>query len=160
MPEQSMVLSQNKDLEKQGKKFTKWCEAFLNPESPTKGNATKSALTVYKKSKYHTAAAIGHQNYKKLQLTGLAFEEADGRGIEAWYKILAAKAMNGSYEQVADFMERIGILEKPTKIPANQNNLQFNFGNLAEQFAQARRERGLDVPDQNKNGQITVNDRS
>lgn len=148
MTEQSNLptIIEPKDAKIAQKKYDKWCEAFLNKKSPTYGNATQSALAVYKTKKYYSAAVIGSQNLKKLKVTGLEFEEAEGRGVEAWFKILASKAMNGTYEQVADFMQRTGMIEKPLNGPATQLNQQFNFGNLAEAFVQARKERGLEVP--------------
>lgn len=138
--------SQKKIIAEQGKKFQKWCEYFLDPKSDTHGNATKSALKAYKTKKYFNAGAIGHQNYKKLQNMGVTFSEAEGISIKEWYKIAASKALKGSYEQTIDFMREIGILEKPSNVPSNQVNQQFNFGDLAESFAQARKERGLDTP--------------
>lgn len=125
-------------------KFERWCKHFLDPKSPTKGNATQSALAVYGSKNYHTAGAIGHQNYKKLQLTGLAFVEEDGLSVKELWRIAAAKAVKGSYEQTIDFMQRLGIIDKDN---ANGNQLyqQFNFGDLAEQFTRARQERGLPV---------------
>jgi hypothetical protein len=128
------------------KKFELWCNLFMNKKSDTYGNATQSAIKAYKlKAKqYSSAGVIGHENLKKLKGIGLRFEENDGRTVQDWYKILASKALKGSYEQTIDFMQKMGFLDKDTNIPANQNNVQVNFGNLAEQFAQARKERGLD----------------
>jgi len=138
--------SQKKIIETQGKKFKNWCAYFLDPQSESYGNATKSALKAYKTKKYFNAGAIGHQNYKKLQNMGMTFSEVEGISVQEWYKIAASKALKGSYEQTIDFMREIGILEKPSNVPANQLNQQFNFGDLAESFAQARKERGLDNP--------------
>lgn len=116
----------------------------MDPKSPSKGNATKSALLVYGSKNYHTAGAIGHQNYKKLQLTGLAIVEEDGLSIKELWRIAAAKAVKGSYEQTIDFMQRLGIIDKDNG-KGNQLYQQFNFGDLAEQFMQSRRDRGLPI---------------
>lgn len=128
------------------KKFELWCNLFLNKSSQTYGNATQSAIKAYrlKKKQYHSAGVIGHENLKKLKNFGLRFEENDGRTVQDWYKILASKALNGSYEQVADFMQKMGMIDKDSNVPQNQINQQFNFGDLAQEFAKARRERGLD----------------
>lgn len=126
-------------------KFDLWCKHFLDPDSPTRGNATKTAIFVYKSQNYHTAGSIGHQNYKKLQLAGLALEELEGRGIADWYRIAAAKAVKGSYEQTIDFMQVLGIIPKDGQGPTNQINQQFNFSDLAESFRAARIERGLPI---------------
>lgn len=128
------------------KKYEKWAELFLDPQSPTYGNATQSALKVYKVKKYDHASSIGAQNYRKLKDTGLKFvEDEAGIPIKEWWKIAAAKAVKGSYEQTMSFMERLGIIDPVSVVPANQNNFQFNFADLAASFTQARRERGLPV---------------
>ena len=49
-------------------KYQRWVEAFLNKDDPeTYGNATKSALKVYRSSSYNVAAQIGFQNLKKYK---------------------------------------------------------------------------------------------
>jgi len=148
MPEQetSLVVPSEKDIAKAKKKFERWCDAFLDPKSNTYGNATKSALAVYKTKKYHSAGQIGHENLKKLERLALVFSENNGVTAQDWFKIAASKAVSGSYEQTVDYMQRLGILEKPTNVPSNQVNQQFNFGDLAETFTQARKERGLSIP--------------
>lgn len=126
------------------KKFDKWCKLFLDPKSSSYGNATQSALRVYKVKNYYTAGSIGSQNYNKLKDLGLAFVEQEaGISVKEWWKILAAKAVKGTYEQTADLMQRLGIMDKPTQGPMVAQ--QFNFGDLAEQFTKARQERGLPV---------------
>ena len=49
------------------KKFKDWCKYFLDPESETYGNKTKSAMKAYKSKLYTTAGQIGWENYKKLE---------------------------------------------------------------------------------------------
>lgn len=131
---------------KETKKFKDWCNYFLDPQSETRGNATKSALRAYKTKKYHSAGQIGHENLKKLENLGLFFSEQNGITALEWHKILASKAIKGTYEQTIDYMQRIGLIEKDGNVPRNQINQQFNFSNLAEQYALARKARGLDAP--------------
>jgi len=131
------------ELKKHGNKFYKWTQEFLNPKSKTYGNATKSAMEVYNCKNYAVAGAIGCENFKKLKNLGVTFTELGEVSIQEWYRVLAAKALKGGYEQTKDFMETFGLIEK-SGAPQNQNNFQFNFGNLAEAFSQARKERGLD----------------
>lgn len=126
-------------------KYEKWCKLFLDPKSDTAGNATQSALKAYSTKNYGSASSIGHQNFRKLQFTGLAFVESEGLTVREWYKIAAAKAVKGSYEQTIDFMTRLGIITPLPTTAANQNNFQFNFADLAETFRAARIERGLPV---------------
>lgn len=126
-------------------KYQKWCKLFLDPKSETVGNASQSALKVYKVKNYGSASSIGYQNFRKLQVTGLEFLESEGLTIREWFKIAAAKAVKGSYEQTIDFMQRIGIIPKDSQGPTNQFNQQFNFADLAETFRKARIERGLPV---------------
>jgi hypothetical protein len=92
-------------------KFKKWCQLFLDPKSKTMGNATQSALAVYKTKKYESASSIGYQNFRKLQVTGLGISETEGISIKDWYRIASNKAIKGSYEQTLDFMYRLGILD-------------------------------------------------
>jgi hypothetical protein len=124
-------------------KFQHWCKAFLDPKSETMGNATQSALKSYKTKNYHSAGQIGYENLKKLETLGLMIAESEGLTVKEWYKIAAAKAVKGSYEQTINFMQRIGIMAKDG--PANQINQQFNFADLAETFTAARIARGLPV---------------
>jgi hypothetical protein len=131
---------------KETKKFKDWCNYFLDPQSETKGNATKSALRAYKTKKYHSAGQIGHENLKKLENLGLFFSEQNGITALEWHKILASKAIKGTYEQTIDYMQRIGLLEKDNNTHQKQINQQFNFANLAEEFALSRKARGLDTP--------------
>lgn len=126
-------------------KFQKWCKLFTDETSETYGNATKSALKAYKTKSYSTAGTIGHENLKKLKNLGLMFTESNGVDVKELWKILAAKAIKGSYEQTLSFMERIGVIDPVAPGAANQNNFQFNFADLAASFTQARRERGLPV---------------
>ena len=120
----------------------------MDPKSPTMGNATKSALEVYGSKNYHTAGAIGHQNYKKLQLTGLEFVEEDGLTVKELWRIAAAKAVKGTYEQTVDFMRILGILPDKKEIAVNQINQQFNFADLVQKMQETRRERGLSTAPQ------------
>lgn len=144
MAESKMIVPTEKELAKANKKYEKWCELFLNPKSETYGNATQSALKIYKVKKYDTASAIGSMNLRKLKDSGLQFVEQDaGVSVRDLWKILTKKAMDGSYEQFEKFMERLGVIEKDTKTPMVAQ--QFNFGDLAEQFTKARQERGLPV---------------
>ena len=130
---------------KESVKFTKWCELFLDPKSETCGNATKSALKVYNAKNYNTASVIGCMNLRKLKVTGLEFLESEGFTVKEWYKIAAAKAVKGSYEQTIDFMTRLGIIMPLQTTAANQNNYQFNFADLAESIKASRIARGLPV---------------
>jgi len=74
-----------------------WLKAYLDPESPTRFNATASAQEVYKSRSYSTAATIGKQNSRKLQAwidvwrrdSGLTPENLDtvlvaGLGAKRW----------------------------------------------------------------------------
>lgn len=142
------------------KKFELWCNLFLDKNSDTYGNATQSAIKAYKlkKKQYYSASQIGHDNLKKLNNFGLRFIENDGMTVQDWYKILASKAIKGSYEQTADFMQRMGIIKKDTNVPQNQINQQFNLGNIAEAFSQARKERGLDGQTQTMPGNTPTRD--
>lgn len=126
------------------KKFNDWCTLFLDKKSDTYGNATQSAIKAYKLKRYGSAGQIGYENLKKLENLGLLISEQNGITATEWHKILASKAVKGTYEQTADYMQKIGLIEKDSNVPANQVNQQFNFGDLAESFAQARRDRGLD----------------
>lgn len=135
---------------KETKKFKDWCSYFLDPQSETRGNATKSALRAYMTKKYHSAGQIGHENLKKLENLGLFFSEQNGITALEWHKILSSKAIKGTYEQTIDYMQRIGLIEKDGNVPQNQINQQFNFSNLAEQYALSRKTRGLDLPEENK----------
>ena len=124
-------------------KFQKWCKAFLDPQSETYANATKSALATYKTKRYYSAASIGHQNFKRLQNQWALLDEQEGMGPLVWMKVAAKKAMDGSLNDVITWMRELGYLEKPTTQPANQINQQFNFADLMEKLKQTRRERGL-----------------
>ncbi len=126
-------------------KFQLWCKAFLDPTSETTGNATQSELKAYKTKNYHSAGQIGYENLKKLETLGLMIAESEGLTVKEWYKIAAAKAVKGTYEQTINFMQRIGIMAKDGPVPANQVNQQFNFADLAQSFRNARIERGLPV---------------
>lgn len=129
----------------QSLKFTTWCKYFLDPKSETRGNATQSALKAYKTKNYHSAGQIGYENLKKLEMSGLMIVESEGLTVKEWYKIAAAKAVKGSYEQTIDFMQVLGILPKKGEVPLTQVNQQFNFGELADAWTKARKERGLPV---------------
>jgi len=148
MTEQKLTTTDPKQLKKLTKKFNDWVGLFLDKKSKTYGNATQSAIAAYKlkPKQYHSASNIGWENVRKLENLGLRFSEDNGITAHDWFKILASKAVSGSYEQTADYMQRMGLIEKPTNVPANQVNQQFNFGDLAEAFTQARKERGLDIP--------------
>lgn len=141
----------------QTKKFTDWCNYFLDPQSETRGNATKSALKAYKTKKYHSAGQIGHENLKKLENLGLFFSEQNGVTALEWHRILASKAIKGTYEQTIDYMQRIGLIMKDGNVPQNQINQQFNFANLAEEYALSRKVRGLDTPESYKAKPIPTN---
>lgn len=136
--------STRKELKAHGVQFSKWAESYLNPKSETHGNATQSALQNYKCKNYSVASVIASQNIKKLRNLGMCFDELDGRGMAFWMKVLATKAMKGSYNETVDFMERLGYIPKKDS-PQTQINQQFNLSNIAESFAQARKERGLPI---------------
>jgi len=149
---------QQKLIEAGGAKFKKWCGYFLDPQSDTYGNATKSALKAYKTKKYHSAGAIGSENLKKLKNYGIGFLEQEGITVKDWFKVLAKKAMEGSYNETTDFMERFGLVEQKQNVPQNQINQQFNLGNIAQAFSQARKERGLDNQTQTLPGNTPTRD--
>lgn len=132
-------------LKKHGVKFFRWTQLYFDKKSETYGNGTQSALKVYKCKNYNVAGAIASENLQKLKSIGLTFDEIEGRGAQFWLQVAAKKALEGSYEQVLDFMTRMGYMEKDSNVPSNQINQQFNFGDLATSFAQARKERGLDT---------------
>lgn len=161
MTEQTLVTTKPitpKDQLRITKKFELWCNLFLDKKSETYGNATQSAIKAYKlkPKQYFTAGQIGSRNIKKVENLGLRFSEDSGISANDWWKIAAKKALNGSYEQTLDFMQRIGVAEKETNVPANQTNLQFNFGDLAEKFMQNRQARGLEIPqDQSRTNNST-----
>ncbi|MCB9802038.1 MAG: hypothetical protein H6774_03025 [Pseudomonadales bacterium] len=85
---------------------------------------------------------IASQNIKKLNNLAISFDELDNRGMAFWMKVLATKALKGSYNETVDYMERLGYLPKKDA-PQTQINQQFNLGNIAESFIKARKERGL-----------------
>jgi hypothetical protein len=127
------------------KKFQDWTRLFLAPQSPSRGNATQSALKVYKVKGYDSASSIGYQNFRKLQMTGLGFVEEEGLTIREWYRIAATKAVKGSYEQTIDFMRLLGIVPKKDESFGTLVHQQFNFGDIGEMLTQARIERGLPI---------------
>lgn len=126
------------------KKFNDWCKYFLDPQSPSYGNRTQSALRAYKSKLYSTAGQIGYENYKKLENQMTLIADSQGYGMAELFKISMKKAMEGSYSDWEKFMQQLGYFKPIKELEANVLNQQFNFGNLAEQFAQARKERGLD----------------
>lgn len=137
----------SKEEQTAAKKFSKWSQAYLDPESKTYGNATRSALAVYKSKNYFTAGSIGRHNCKKLQSLGITLDEIEGRGLRYWMNLAHTKAKNGTLDELMTWMRELGYLEKPSNVPANQTNLQFNFGSeLAERFVQNRKARGLEIP--------------
>lgn len=129
-------------------KFEKWCEHFFNKaDKETYGNATKSALRVYNTEKYHNAAAIGHQNYKKLQHLRQTLADGEGFGVGEFIKIAIAKAMQGEYSDWEKLGVQLGHFDadpKAAQMPTIQNTtFNFNFTTIQEAIAASRKERGL-----------------
>lgn len=127
------------------KKFKDWCKYFLDPNSPTYGNKTQSALKAYKSKKYATAGQIGWENYKKLENQLSLIADSQGYGIAELFKISMKKAMDGSYGDWEKFMQQLGYFKPAKELPANVINQQFNMSNIADEFMKARRERGLPI---------------
>lgn len=129
-------------------KFEKWCEHFFNKgDKETYLNATKSALRVYNTEKYFNAAAIGHQNYKKLQNLRATIADAEGFGVGEYIKIAIAKAMAGDYSDWQELGIQLGHFDadpKASQAPTVQNNtINFNFASIQEAIIASRKERGL-----------------
>lgn len=74
--------------------------------------------------------------------------DSQGYGVADLFKITMKKAMEGSFSDWERFMERLGYFQPLRGTAANVINQQFNFDNLAERFIQARKERGLSLPEQ------------
>lgn len=126
-------------------KFNLWVRYFTNISyKETHGNATKSALKAYNTTAYHNAAAIGYQNYKKLQHLSLLVADQLGYGFVDMMKIGLAKMMKGDYDDWDRMMVRLGHFEPERKVSvAIQNN--YDFSNLATDLEEARRDRGLQM---------------
>lgn len=141
------VKPQNSEVEKlkykESLKFNRWAKLFTDKSDPTLyGNATRCAIKVYGAKKYHTAGAIGSQNYKKLQSMKEFILDNEGYGIADLMKIGLAKVLKGDYEDWESFMIQMGYMQPQPKVGvAIQNN--FNMAELSEAVAQSRRERGL-----------------
>ena len=126
-------------------KFKRWVEAFLNENSDTYGNATKSALAVYDTKSYSTASVIGHDNRKKLEALLPTVAEGFGDTLPKLLKDLRAAA-GSDFDKLERYIVRLGYFtpEPTVQVNAQQNN-QFNFNQLGEQIAASRGERGLEV---------------
>jgi len=107
------------------------------------GNATECALRVYNAKNRASAANIGYENVRKLENVLPQIAESLNFTLPKLLTELYDKAK--SFDELERFMVRVGYLpsEKQLQMNFNQQNNQYNFSNLAEDFARARKERGL-----------------
>ncbi|QQS21118.1 MAG: hypothetical protein IPL87_01135 [Candidatus Moraniibacteriota bacterium] len=142
--EQAKTISPIKLMQAQSEKFKLWTSLFLDKSNKAYfGNRVRCALAVYDTDDYATAAKIGSQNYKKLQLLNNAVLEADGFGILEAMRLGRKKVEEGDYDDYDRFMERLGIFEpKPMEKKLELVNT-FDFTKLGEMILKSRRERGL-----------------
>ena len=128
---------------KESLKFNRWAKLFTDKSDPQLyGNATRCAIKVYGAKKYHTAGAIGSQNYKKLRSIKEYIVDNEGYGIADLMKIGLAKVIKGDYSDWENFMIQMGYMNPQPKVGvAIQNN--FNMAELGAAVAQARKDRGL-----------------
>jgi len=135
------VLINPKEIEV-SQKFQEWVALFIDRSNKEFwGNRTRCALKVYNTENYASAASIGHQNFKKLQLVGAAMLEEKSLGYGELMEIGAAKMIKGSYGDWESFMQQMGYFEPKSK--GGEGNT-FNFENLNMQFNADRKARGLD----------------
>lgn len=125
-------------------KFKKWSQLYLDSSKPDVfGNATECAVKVYNVKTRASAANIGYENVRKLENILPIVAESLELTLPRLLKELYEKA--NTYHELESYMVKIGYLpsEKQLQINLNQQNNQYNFANLAEDFARARKERGL-----------------
>lgn len=122
-------------------KFKDWCKYYLDPTSTeTYGNATKSALRVYNTEEYYNAAAIGHQNSKKLQdlssgklqLLKSVIADQNGFGLADMMKIGLKMMMEGEFDDWLKMMRELGYSNEEVKKEAgptvNVQNIINDWG--------------------------------
>lgn len=130
-------------LEAQSEKFKRWAKLFLDATNKDFfGNRVKCALEVYDTENYVSAAGIGSQNYKKLQLIAPALLEADGWSFIEMLRLGKKKVEAGSYDDYERFMIKLGVLEPNAVKGEGVNN--FNFQNLNMLVHKDAQERGLE----------------
>lgn len=126
-------------------KFLKWTELYIRSSNKQVcGNNTETAMRAYNTKNRASAATIGYENMRKLEILLPMVAEN--------LKLTLPRLLNELYEKADDFdklerfMVRLGYFpnEKQLQVNLNQQNNQFNFTEIGEQFAAARRERGLD----------------
>lgn len=121
-----------------------WAELYLSSsDKKVRGNATEAAMQAYNTKNRASAATIGYEYMRKLEfLLPMTAENL---------KLTLPRLLSDLYEKADDFdklerlMVRLGYLsnEKQLQLNLNQQNNQFNFTEIGEQFATARKERGL-----------------
>lgn len=137
-------------------KFKKWSQLYLNSSDPEVfGNATECAVRVYKVKNRASAANVGYENVRKLENLLPNIAESLELTLPRLLKELYEKAKN--FSELEKFMVRVGYLppENTMQMNFNQQNNQYNFANLAEDFIKARKERGLPVSDDESNIRTT-----
>jgi len=124
-------------------KFRKWSELYMDSSnSEVFGNATECALRVYNAKNRASAANIGYENVRKLENILPQIAESLNFTLPRLLTELYDKAK--SFDELERFMTKIGYLPSSKQLEVNlQQNNQYNFANLAEDFARARKERGL-----------------
>ena len=96
------------------KKFNDWLVFYTDKNNTqTYGNATQSAIKAYgyNKKQYGLASAVGSKNIKKYKVIALAELEKNDITVGKMLRVLAKKAMEGSYEECVDFMYRLGVFD-------------------------------------------------
>lgn len=127
-------------------KFKKWSQLYLDSSNPKVfGNATECAVHVYNAKNRASAANIGYENVRKLENIVPTIAESLGFTLPKLLQELYQKA--NTYYELESFMTKVGYLPttKQLEINLSQQNNQYDFSNLAEDFARARKERGLPV---------------
>ena len=127
-------------------KFKKWSELYLNSSNPKFfGNATECAARTYNAKNRASAANIGYENVRKLENLVPQVAESLDFTLPKLLKELYEKAK--TFNELERFMVRLGYFpsEKEVQMSFNQQNNHYDFSNLAEDFARARKERGLPV---------------
>lgn len=132
-------------------KFRKWALHYLDNSDPKLfGNATEAAMRVYNAKNRASASNIGYENVRKLENLLPMMAESLDLMLPRLLKELYEKAK--SFDELERFMVRLGFFqsEKQLLMNLNQQNNQYDFSNLAEAFTQARKERGILVPNDQK----------
>jgi hypothetical protein len=142
MPETKTMTLKTKD----SLKFRKWSQLYLNSSNPEVfGNATECAARVYNVKNRASAANIGYENVRKLDNLVPQVAESLDFTLHKLLKELYEKAK--TFNELERFIVRLGYFpsEKEMQMSFNQQNNHYDFSNLAEDFARARKERGLPV---------------